>query len=79
MKALENPIDGTNLRVEEFGIAMETTAVDASWINGNNERHNRTIHNMVIAYLIGINSHEKNGVVQKKHRLKYIDTKYIVH
>ena len=33
--------------VDEFRIAMETTVGDASWINGNNEIHNRIIHNMV--------------------------------
>ena len=37
---------------------METTGGDASWINGNNERHNRSIHNMVISYLLDSNQHE---------------------
>ena len=37
---------------------METTDGDASWLNGNNERHNRSIHIMVIAALLGSNRHK---------------------
>ena len=37
---------------------METTGSDASRINGNNERHNISIHNMVISGLIDSNQHE---------------------
>ena len=37
---------------------METTGGDASWINGNNERQNRSIHNMLIADLLGSNHNE---------------------
>ena len=43
---------------------METTGGNASWINGKNEKHNRSIHNMVIEGLLDINQHEKNGAVQ---------------
>ena len=50
--------DATNLLVYEFIIAMETSGGDASWINGNNELHNRSIHNMVIVGLIDINKYE---------------------
>ena len=55
--ALENSTDDTNLLIEEFKISMETTGGDASWINGNNKRHNRNIHNMVIAVNINSNQH----------------------
>ena len=55
--ALENSTDDTNLLIEEFKISMETTGGDASWINGNNKRHNRNIHNMVIAVNIDSNQH----------------------
>ena len=36
---------------------METNGGDASWINGNNEIHNRSIHNMVIADPLDSNQH----------------------
>ena len=36
---------------------MENTGEDASWINGNNERHNRSIQNMVISGLIDSDQH----------------------
>ena len=35
---LANSIDVNNLVVENFNISTETTSVDASWLNGNNER-----------------------------------------
>ena len=56
--ALENSTDVTNLLVDEFKISMETTGGDVSWINGKNERHNRSINNMVISVLLDINQHE---------------------
>ena len=37
---------------------METPGGDTSWINGNNERHNRSIHNTVVAGLLDSNKHE---------------------
>ena len=37
---------------------MEITGGDASWINGNIERHNRSIHNMVKSGLLDSNQHE---------------------
>ena len=40
---------------------METTGGDAYWLNGKNERHNRSIKNMVREGLLDINKHEKNG------------------
>ena len=55
---LENSTDVTNLLVYEFNISMETTGSDASCFNGKNERHNRSIHNMVIEGLIDSNQHE---------------------
>ena len=61
--ALEKSIDVKNLRIEEFKISMETTGGDASWINGKNERHNRSIHNMVRSGLLDSNQHEKNGAM----------------
>ena len=41
--------------VDEFRIAMETTVGDASWINGNNEIHNRIIHSLVREGLLDSN------------------------
>ena len=41
---------------------METTGGDASCINGKNEIHNRSIHNMVIEVLLDGNQHEKNNL-----------------
>ena len=55
---LANSTDVTNLLVDDFNISMETTGGDASWINGNNGRHNRSIHNMVRSSLLDINNHE---------------------
>ena len=52
---LVNSIDFNNLLVDYFRISMETTGGDASCINVNNERHNRSIHNMVRSGLIDIN------------------------
>ena len=37
---------------------METTGGDASWINGNNERQNRSIQHMEISGLLDRNQHE---------------------
>ena len=58
---------------------MEINGGNTSWINGNNEKHNRIIQNMVRAGLIGGNKNEKNGVVQHNHKLNYIDLKYTVN
>ena len=55
---LENLTDVTNLLVDDFTISMETTGCDASWINENNEIHNRIINNMVIEGLVNINRNE---------------------
>ena len=55
--SLENSIDVTNLLVKELKISMEITGGDAYFINGNNERHNRSIHNMVRAVLLDSNQH----------------------
>ena len=56
--ALSNSTDVTRLLVDDFIIYIETTTVDALCLNVNNERNNRSIHNMVIAGLIGSNKHE---------------------
>ena len=69
---LEKSAAVTKFLVGIFIIFMETTGVDASWINRNNEGNNRIIHNMVGAGFIDMNQHEKNGVSQQKHQLKYI-------
>ena len=53
--ALEKSTDVTNLLVDDFNISMETTGGDSLWLNGNNERHNRSIHNMVRAGLLESN------------------------
>ena len=55
---LSNSTDVTNLPVDKFKISMEATGGDASRLNEKNERHNRSIHNMVIAALLGSNQHE---------------------
>ena len=55
---LENSTDFTNLLVDEFRISVETTGGDESCINGNHERHNIIIHNMVI---VGLLESNKNG------------------
>ena len=56
--AVEKSSDVTNLLVDEFIIAMETSGQDASWLNINNERHNRSMNNMVREGLVDINQHE---------------------
>ena len=38
---------------------MEANGGDASWINSKNERHNRSIHNMVREGLLDSNQHAK--------------------
>ena len=47
---------------------MVSTGGDAYWLNGKNERHNRSINNMVGAGLIDINQYEENGAVQQIHK-----------
>ena len=54
-----NSTDVTNFLVDDLRICMKITDGDSSWLNGNNEQHNRIIHNMVIEGLLGINQHEK--------------------
>ena len=56
--ALVNSIDVKNLLIDELKISMETTGGDSYWINGNNERHNRSTQNMVISGLLDSNQHE---------------------
>ena len=58
---------------------METTGGDAYWLNGKNERHNRSIHNLAIASILDINQHEKNDAVQQIHHKKSIDEKSTVN
>ena len=77
--ALENSTDVTKLLVDELSITMETTGCDASWLNVNNERHNRIIYTMVRTGLIDSDRHEKNGSVQQKHKKKSIYAISIVH
>ena len=43
---------------------MENTGGDSYCLNGNNERHNRSIHNVVGAVIIYSNQREKNGPVK---------------
>ena len=56
--ALENSTDVTNLLVGELKIFRGNTCDDISWINGKNERHNRSIHKILISGLIYSNQHE---------------------
>ena len=65
--ALEKSTYVTNLLFYDFRITMETTGGDASWLNGNNERHNRIIHNVVREGLIYSNKHKKNVALQHKY------------
>ena len=57
---------------------METTGGDAYWLNEKNERHNRSIQNMVRAGLLDSNQHEKNGAVYQKHQPRFIYAEYKV-
>ena len=57
--ALENSPAITNLLVDDFIISMKTTGGYASWLNGNNERHNIIIHNMARSGLLDNNHHLK--------------------
>ena len=72
--ALANSIYVTNLIVDKFKKPMETTSGDASWLNWNNEIHNRSIHNMVIAGLLDGNQQEKKGSIHQKHQKSSTDT-----
>ena len=65
--------DVTNILVEKFSIATKKTGGYNSQINGNNEKYNTITKNMIILGLIDSDKHEKNGVVQQKNHLKYID------
>ena len=56
--ALAISTDVTNLLVDELNVSTENTGGDTLWINGNNERHNRRIHNMVRSVLLDINQPE---------------------
>ena len=76
--ALANSTDVTNLLVDEFKISMETTGGDAYWLNGKNERHNISIHNMVREYLLIIIIMKTNGDLQQKYQKKFINIKYTV-
>ena len=58
---------------------MENTGGDASWLNGKNERHNISIHNMVREGIIGINQHENKRccteeISEEVHRRKIQST-----
>ena len=64
--ALEKSKYVTELLVDEFNISLENTGGYAWWINGNHERHNRSIHNMVRASLIDSNQHENKCCCEAK-------------
>ena len=70
--ALENSTDVTNLLDDEFKISMKNTGGDAYWINGKNEIHKKSIHNMVREGLLDNNHNEKNGDVQQKQHQRFI-------
>ena len=70
---LANSKDVTNLLVDEFKISMENNAGDASWLNGKNERHNRSIHNMEREALLDSNWHEKMVLCRRNiRRISYM-------
>ena len=56
--ALAISTDVTNLLVDGLNVFMETTGGDTLWINENNVRHNRSIHNMVRSVILDINKPE---------------------
>ena len=58
---------------------MENTGGDASWLNKNNEIHNRSIHNMVREVPHENNQKSKNGAMQQRHQKKTTAEKYTVH
>ena len=73
--ALENSADTANPLVYDFIISMKTTGDDASWINGNNERHNISLQNMGISGLFDSNQHEKMVMYSRNTiRSLYIQT-----
>ena len=55
--ALENSTDVTNLLIGEFKTSMETTCGYAYYLKRKNERHNRSIHNMLRVGLLDSNKH----------------------
>ena len=57
---------------------METTGGDLSWLNVKNERHNISIHNMVISGHLDSNQHTKDEVVNQRHQKKSIYIKSTV-
>ena len=77
--ALSNSKDVTNLPVDDFNISKETTGGDASWLNGKNERHNKSIHIVVREGLLESNQHKKNVTVQYRHWNNYKYVNYKVH
>ena len=71
----EKSTDVTDFLVDEFNISLKTTSGDASCLNGNNERHNRSIQNMVIISLYDSNQHKNklfcaNETSSQAHRFK---------
>ena len=64
--SLTNSTDVTNLLVYDFNISMETTDGYASRINGKNEIHNRSIHNMFIIGLLYSNQHENRWCCEEE-------------
>ena len=76
--ALTKSTDVTNLLVDEFKIHTETTGGDASCFNWKNERHKRSIHNILGAGLLDSNQNEKNGAAQQKNQQRFMDAEYTV-
>ena len=58
--ALSKSVDVTSLLVDELRIFIETTGGDASWLNVNNEQHNRIIYKILREILLDSTQHEKN-------------------
>ena len=75
---LSNSTDEKKLLVDKFKISMETNGGDASWLNGKNERHKKSIHNMVIEGLIDSNQHGKMVLHRQKHQHSFMDAEYSV-
>ena len=71
--------DVTNLVFGEFRIAMGNIGRYSSFLNGNNERHNRSMEKILEEDLLTVINMGKNGYLHQKHLLKYIDSKYTVH
>ena len=71
---LANSTDVTKNLVDKFNISMESNGCDASWINGNNERHNIRNSEIIRAELLDRNKHIKRGCATDTQEKVYLYT-----